>query len=305
MEDLETWNAMSDEEKKKINLLSNDPSKFLSFPLEEQNNGEFVKYLLENRKAIFEFVNDNFKNDKEIVLLAIKNTSCRGGYSAFSVASDELKNDLEFVKEVLKCDKTAFGCVSENLRANKDLVMYAIECKCLNILYYASEELLNDRDVVLSAVLIGQCYSLENISKILQKDFEILIESAIRAGNSAISELKKKKLPPIDDLEFEQLNQKNKELYVITYLCNIGTFFWNNDYKHRYFLSKKVAMAIITCSRNALSEGNESRFKSIPDIYRFDKEVIMHAIKMNPKLFEFIDDSFKEDKEVLDLLPES
>ena len=297
MEDSETWNAMSDVEKKKINLLSNDPSKFLSFPLEEQDNREFVKYLLENRKAIFEYVNDNFKNDKEIVLLAIKNTSCRGGYSAFSVASDELKNDIEFVKEILKCNKNTFGNISENLRANKDLVMYALECKCSNILYYASEELLNDKDVVLNAVKINYGEGLDKVSKILQKDFEILIESAIRSGNSAIRELKRKKLPPINDLEFEQLSQKNKELYIIRYLDIISDFFWDeNQYNQRYFISKKVAMAIISCECV-----KESQYKSIPEIYRNDKEVVMHAIKRNPKLFEFIDDSFKADKEVLDL----
>ncbi len=307
MKDWETWNAMSDEDKKIINSLIVDSSKFLSFPLEEQENRDFIKHLLENRVNILEYVNDNFKNDKEIVLLAVKNTQCRGGYSAFSVASDELKNDLEFVKEVLKCDKTAFGSISENLRANKDLVLYALECKCSNILYYTSEELLNDRDVVLNAVKInfGEC--LDKVSKTLQKDFEILIESAIKTGNGlgGISELKRKKLPPIDDLEFEQLNQKNKELYIIRYLCGIGNFFWNDDYIPRYFISKKVAMAIISCSSGALSEGDESRFKSIPDLYRNDKDVIMHAINKKPKLFEFIDESFKKDKDVLDLLPKS
>lgn len=297
MKDWETWNAMSDEDKKIINSLIVDSSKFLSFPLEEQENRDFIKHLLENRVNIFEYVNDNFKNDKEIVLIAVKNTQCRGGYSAFSVASDELKNDLEFVKEVLKCDKKAFGTISENLRANKDLVLYALECKCLNILYYASEELLNDRDVVLNTVKINYGEGLDKVSKILQKDFEILIESAIRSGNSAIRELKRKKLPPIDDLEFEQLNQKNKELYIIRYLDIISDFFWDEDqYKQRYFISKKVAMAIISCECV-----KESQFKSIPEVYRNDKEVVMHAIKRNPKLFEFIDDSFKDDEEVLNL----
>ena len=130
---------------------------------------------MENRINIFEYVNDNFKNDKEIVLLAVKNTQCRSGYSAFSVASDELKNDLEFVKEVIKCDKKAFASVSDNFRANKDFVMYAIKCKCGGFLSYASEELLNDRDVVWSAMLSGEYCSLTDVSKRLQKDFELLI----------------------------------------------------------------------------------------------------------------------------------
>jgi hypothetical protein len=33
-----------------------------------------------------------------------------------------------------------------------------------------------------------------------------------------------------------------------------------------------------------------------------DKQLVMHAIKMNPQLFEFIDETFKTDKDVLDLL---
>ena len=124
------------------------------------------------------------KSEKKIFLELIEK-----GELELKDLSSELRNDLEFVKEVLKFDKTAFGSVSENLRANKDLVMYALECKCMNILHYASEELLNDKDVVLLAVKINYSAGLTRVSKTLQADFEILIESAIRSGTSDISEL--------------------------------------------------------------------------------------------------------------------
>lgn len=286
-----------DNEQNIIEKLKELPYEFSSLPLSYQENREFIKKCLENKAPILEFLSDSYKNDKEIVLLAIR-TNPRST-SPLYFASEALKNDDEFAKAALMYDKGAFIHISERLKFKKNIVLYAIENNCRMVLMDTCEDVKNDREVVLKAVKLDGT-DIEWASNKLQKDFEVLIESAITSGSIGLHRLKKKKLPFISETDFQQLNQKDKELYIIDYLYEIGDKSKNTGkdyYQEIYFVSQKVAMAIISCNCK-----KESQFKSIPDLYRNDKDVVIHAIKRNPKLFEFVGERFKTDNDVLDLV---
>lgn len=226
-------------------------------------------------------------------------------FSALYFASEALKNDIEFVKEVLKHDEKAFMHISESLKCDKNIVLYALQCNN-NVLIcpFVEEKYNNDRDVVMLSMKIDG-WDIAKASKKLRKDFDILIESAITSGSHGLHRLPKRRLPFLGEHDFQNLGKNEKELYIIDYLYDFGDklkSYGQNSYPEYYFISKKLALAIISC--NCKKDSQLKAFNSIPNVYRNDKEVIMHAIKKKPKLFEFIDDSFKTDKEVLDLLPE-
>jgi hypothetical protein len=314
-------------EKNIIEKLKELPDEFSTLPLSKQQNREFIIKCLENKVPILEFLSDLYKNDKEIVLLAIRTNPRSTSPFNFTTsplyyASEALKNDIDFVKEVFNYDKNAFPSISERLKCDKNIVLYALEClltykircnvsSCENIVFNSpgiEEKYNNDRDVVMLSMKING-WEIWKASKKLQKDFDILIESALTSGTLGLHRLPQRRLPFLGEDEFQHLSKNEKESYIIEYLNKLGNsnkYYDINSYSEYYFISKKVAMAIISChSIYSKAESQLKAFNSIPEIYRNDKEVVMHAIRKNPKLFEFIDESFKKDKEVLDVLPKS
>ena len=149
-----------------IKKLKELPDEFSTLPLGYQENRDFIINCLENNAQILEFVNDQFKNDKEVVMLAIKKFERH--FSALYFASEALKNDIDFVKEVLNYDENAFPHISERLKCDKNIVLYALEClityriRC-NINSWSNnvfncpgvaEKYNNDRDVVMLSMKI-------------------------------------------------------------------------------------------------------------------------------------------------------
>jgi len=112
---------------------------------------------------------DTLKNDKDIVLEAIKNN----GYS-LEYASDRLKNDREIVLEAIKTDFWALKYASDTLKNDKEIVLEAI--KNGNSLQYASNTLKNDKEIVLEAIK-NNGYFLEYASDTLKNDREIVLKS--------------------------------------------------------------------------------------------------------------------------------
>jgi len=131
----------------------------------------------ENNDAyeILEKADVSFRNDKEVVLAAIKSF---GG--ALEFASDELKNDIEVVKTAIQQDNDVgggfFQYASEDLKKNFDLVMFAIQhSQNLDIqdhpLRFVSEEFKNNPEIVLASVEANHQvipFASETIKKIIK-----------------------------------------------------------------------------------------------------------------------------------------
>lgn len=87
-----------------------------------------------------------FKNNKEVVLAAVKKNGLALGY-----ASADLKNDLQVVLEAVKGDEMALGCASMNLRNNSQVVLEAVK-KHGSAFQFASKELRGDRKIAFEAL---------------------------------------------------------------------------------------------------------------------------------------------------------
>jgi hypothetical protein len=127
----------------------------------------------------FESVSDRLKNDKEVVLAAVRNNG-----EAIEFASDSLKNEWEIVCEAIN-QSCSLEHVSEKFRDDKQIVITAIKKNKYhsNQIRFASERLKNDREVALSA--LAKCGSdLEYVSSQLKKDKEVVLTAV---GNNGMA----------------------------------------------------------------------------------------------------------------------
>lgn len=148
---------------------------------ELKSNRAFIEKAVLKHKFIniLEFVDDEFKDDEELMLKAIK---IGGGYIA-RAASPRLKNKKDFCLTAVKNQVEAIGVISEQMKKDKDIMMEVIsqrgdylmmydevktdknllikafstafDRQSFNLLEHTSEEFKNDKQVALAAV---QCY---------------------------------------------------------------------------------------------------------------------------------------------------
>lgn len=189
-------------------------------PSELLSDREFMLKAVDECGFALEYASDELKNDEEVVLTAIQGwdgVSVNYSYAikeaseelrsnkefmrkaieltegeAFCGATDELKNDKEFVLFAVRHGSPPHQCdpdivlryASEEMRADKDVVLAAVRKNGWS-LYYASEELKADKDVVLVAT-INNSWSLTYASPTLRENKDFIIELVKRAGDYAL-----------------------------------------------------------------------------------------------------------------------
>ena len=122
---------------------------------------------------------DNFRDDKEVVLEAVKNYG-----QALKYTSEPLRNDKEIVLEALKTNGWALEYASNSLKNDKDVVLKAVKTNGL-ALHHASDKLKNDKEIVLEAVKtngLALHYASESIQSLCEnKDPVETLERVIKA----------------------------------------------------------------------------------------------------------------------------
>lgn len=136
-----------------------------NMPEEIKNDKESVLIAVKNNGANLQYASDELKNDKEVVLTAIKNqtplpeANTEDIHSVIRFASDEIRNDKEIALEAVKTRGNAFIYLSNELKNDKEVAIAAIKENVNNfeigngyLLQYASDELKNDKEVVMEAI---------------------------------------------------------------------------------------------------------------------------------------------------------
>ena len=94
------------------------------FSLEEKKevlkNREVLKKVLEKETSILKFISDEYKNDREIMLIAINTNPY-----ALEHAGEKIKNDKEVVMTAVKKDGFVINYVSEYLKKDKEVLREA------------------------------------------------------------------------------------------------------------------------------------------------------------------------------------
>ena len=163
-------------------LLLNDSFKMLCYenvdsekaysllPEELKNDINFIKKLLKNNGGALEFLSNEHKSNKELVLIAVKDFLGR----AICFASEELQSNREFIITCLKSNNSVFRFLSPSFRSDKEIVLLGME-GMKDALYYASSDCKSNKEIVTVAIKNTGGEALQYAAKELQDDPEFII----------------------------------------------------------------------------------------------------------------------------------
>jgi hypothetical protein len=100
--------------------------------------------------AIYIYISENFKNDEELLLAALKTDNC-----AFICASDKLRNNKNIILKVIEKDNSLFKYVSNELQNDKEIILTAVENN-YTVLKNLSNKLKEDKEFLI------KCYKKNN-----------------------------------------------------------------------------------------------------------------------------------------------
>lgn len=178
-----------------IDVLKKNENAFETFSKELRNNKEVVLCAVKQRGVSLLFASNKLKNDKEVVLEAVNNDGISLAY-----ASEALREDKEVVLAAIKANAIAIKYASEDFKKNKDIVREAIKSHPLSI-FFVSSEFKDDMEILgiikewlvdnKNKILSSQLASLNVVLERL-KELEILEEDTWMRENNPVSSQKNK-----------------------------------------------------------------------------------------------------------------
>ena len=143
------------------------------------NDRDVALNAIANNQYSLEMLSDDLRDNKEIVMAAVKNAD--GPFwdtSHFGCASERLRNDYEVAVEAVKNNYSAFRYMSDKFRNTYEIALAAVGYYYNSELLFASDELRNNREIVLA-----YC-SRTTYNKIYADDYEIVLKSISSNGQS-------------------------------------------------------------------------------------------------------------------------
>ena len=278
------------------------------------------------QKGLIENIRDFFRNRDEIYVLG----KILDGEYNFSKLSNKFKDNKEFMLQAinnqdighrLKIDREGKAEVedsiikyaSQNLRNDKDIVLKAIE-KNPDALEFASDRLKDDDMVVRRAILNYNTTALQFASERLKNNFDI-VKTAVQM-NPEVLQFASKELRNNEDIVkeavaydtqyFKFAGDKIKENFP-----TVEKFTEKILYDNKEFALNKLqyTMSNFNSVSDRLKNDKEfigevvarwrNTFEFIPDKFKDDKEIVLKAMKTDGISLEFVSDRLKEDKEVV------
>ena len=180
-----------------------------------------------------------------------------------------LLNDRKCAKRLLDFHPTDFEFLSEKLKADKSFVLETIP-KYSNCIKYASEELRNDKQVILRVLVGKNGLLLEFASEALRNDREIVLRAieGEKIGNSHL------RIPSCHDMH---MNNALALQFASPQLRN-----------DREIVSKAII-------RNALA----IQFAS--EELRNDRILVSYAVQRNASVLDFVSEELRKDEKIIEL----
>ena len=132
-------------------------------------NKDFVHEAVKYDGMLLKQASPKFWDNKIIVKAA-----CKQNIRAFQAASERIKNDLDFVLKLVKIDGTALLWVSNNVRADRNIMFEALQTA--DVLSYSPVELKNDEEIVLKSVKHWP-QSLQHASERLRDNKRVVLQA--------------------------------------------------------------------------------------------------------------------------------
>ena len=221
----------------------------------------------------------------------------------FKIASKKIKNDKNIVLAVMKKNGFLLEYTSDELKNDREVVIAAISNSNGQALKYASEQLKNDREVIFTALKYSSDL-LKHASDEIKNDREIIIAALQKNASEYRSECVLKYVSDDfkNDCEIVKIAIKNSD-YALRYasdkLKNDREFVMTAVKKNGHALQSasnelkndhEIVMTAVKNSGYALQYASE-QFKN-------DREIVMAAVKKNGSALEYASDELKTDREI-------
>ena len=306
-------------DKKDINNIKNNISfyyNFLNFTNENLKNDKlFVLMSVNISGALFEFISNELKYDKEIIFNAAMNN-----FNCLEHIPYEYKNDKEFFKKYISYNGCNIQFASDNLKNDYEIIKLAIDNDNGYVLEFLND-LYKDNEEFIIPILNKYPNCFEYISKRLQNKKNIILLCINR-----IKELKNTSgytyYNPI--LYFiNDINKNDKEIvlplvsmsgYDIQYIPNNLPITKDKDIVYaaiknaptayifidQSFFNNKEFVLMCLGSNDNYDEDNYSNFlEYINYKFRDDKEIVIACLKKCCKNIIYCSERLKNDKDVI------
>lgn len=156
-----------------LKLVEEKPWVYRYLSDEVKSSRALTEAALKSSGSMLEFAPNEFKQDKELVLIAVDTGD------AFIHASEQLQHDKEVILKALEWDSYIIEELDEDFYEDLEIMYKAIgiNAECFE---YLAEELQGNRDIALACVKLN-CDTYDYLSEDFKKDTEI-IETAINGG---------------------------------------------------------------------------------------------------------------------------
>ena len=288
-----------------------------------KNNRDLILSVVKNYDKALAYANDELLNDLSFIKEAVMLNGASIAY-----ASETIQNNKNIILEAVKRKGNTLKYASTSLKDNEDVVLAAVKRKG-SALKYASLNLQNNRSIVLEAVK-NNC-AVEYIpSKFLYEDEEIILLILKRSNATSWSlamaneSLRRNKVLVLKavskkglDLEFACHNLQN-DLEVLQAAVSQNFAAFNYTSLNLSEIKKIVFAAVKKWSWNFFNKTNnyykinESKYnvllatynsvnnlREVDCIYKNDKELILLAIELNAKSYDYASDLLKKDRDVV------
>lgn len=263
-----------------------------------RNNPDVIKAVIKNNKYGNDlvFAGEKILNDKGIVKMAVIAQK-----DNFRYASEELRGDLEFLKELYEeepyLSKTIMKYTSEEIRNNKEFVRLVAKAD-IRVLAYIGDELKNDFEFALELVREDPD-AITYMSEEVKNEKQIVLE-AVR-GDGRIIEKLSDELKADKDIQIEAVKtygyalqyadeelRSNPQVVLDAVKSNGNALRYASD---ELKADEDVVLAAVN------SEGNALRYASKE--LRCDYNVVMKAVKQNGYALKYASKELRGNKEIV------
>lgn len=232
---------------------------FMSYQIQEQ--------LVLSNYSNLQWASEEIKNDSDFITQLI-----RINPDALQYASEELKNDREFILETVMIYQDAFNYASEPLKNDREFIL-EIAGLNFNIFEQAPEFLKNDPDFILNGISIHPS-ALSHASESLRNDRQFILQAAQLKGTIL--------------LYAADIFKKDHEVVLKAVQQNgLALNFVDDDLK----ICQEIVLAAVR--RNGLA------FQYVPNHLKTERKIVLEAIRQCGCLLMSIPECFKNDREIV------
>lgn len=317
---------LKDNEKVVFEAAANDRDNLKYASSRLKNDKEFMQYMLYNDSMILKYVSGEYDNYDDYYKFAdilyrnqadecIKGEQTKNWWTNilindFLIASETLRDDKDFVFNIIKRDSFLFEYVSDRLKDDKELVMMTLR-KDKNVWNFISDRLKKDKDIILLLIRkwkvgLGDLYTKYGFNSMLDawvyEDKKIVLAS-IKNNRKNICHINDKLL---DDKRFmlKLINKYGISLkYASSRLINDKSFIMKVIKGKGYYL--EIINDKFRDDRDIVElaiEDDGYYLKYASSRLKNDKELVIKAITNNTDAINFIGDDLLFDEDVLEII---